>query len=358
MIKLWRSSCKAAGVTIALPVMSLLLAAGNGSAALDPIPNESGFSGYFGPGVGVAKYKGNLIAGIDKVNYDFGDDSTSSLTGEADSETEAIALLNFEIGYNFAESRTRLFLGSTLEDFIEFDYGQQLGVRQEVGSLGVMSLGMLLSNIPVTVWKDPYQVNTVRQDTTRDSLGARFVWDKIFGSGLQLQLDFRNVDIDDEESGTSLGLNAAERRKLDRNGDIVKGDLQYRLKLADKHFLAPSIIYAVDDRDGSAMSSDTIGTQVTYLFIDKTVSFAGNAYLGHAEFDAASPIAEFGYKTRKDTRYGVAGTLFYKNPFGWQLFGSDQISFYGTAAYYISDSNINFYTSEIALGMLGIMYRF
>jgi Protein of unknown function (DUF2860) len=339
-------------------IVTAVLFAANLAFALDPIPKESGFSGYIGPGIGAVKYKGNMIAGINKVNYDFGEATTTTLTGEAESNTQGIGLLNAEIGYNFANSRTRVFIGSTLEDFIQFDYGQQLGVRQEIGNLGVVSAGFLFSNLPITVWKDPYITNTPRQDTNRDSTGARFVWGKILNTGFQLQLDFRTIDIDEEQSGTSLGLTAAQRQQLDRNGDLFKGQLQYRFKVAPKQFLAPAFLYTVNDRDGDAMSSDVYAFKLTYLYFGETVSFAGNALFGRADYDAANPIPDFNNQTQEDDHYGFTGTLFYKNPFGWEWFGSDKISFFGTVAYYTADSNIDFYTTELTMGVLGIMYRF
>jgi hypothetical protein len=38
------------------------LFAANLAFALDPLPEESGFSGHIAPGIGVIKYKGNMIA--------------------------------------------------------------------------------------------------------------------------------------------------------------------------------------------------------------------------------------------------------------------------------------------------------
>ena len=330
----------------------------NFAFALNPIPKESGFSGFIGPGFGAVKYKGNTIAGIDRVNIDFGDETTQTLTGEAESNTNGIGMLNFEIGYNFATSRTRVFLGSTLEDFIQFDLGQQLGVQQEIGNLGMVSAGFLFTGAPVNVWKDPYVTNTPRQNTDRDTTGVRLIWDKILNSNFQVQLDFSTIDIDKEQSGTSLGLTPSQRQQLDRDGDTFKGKLEYRFKIASKHWLAPSFQYTVDDRDGDAMSSDSYTFQLTYLYFGETVSFAGNALFGKAEYDEANPIPDFNNQTQEDDRYGFTVTLFYKNPFGWKWFGSDKISFFGTAAYFTSDSNIDFYTTEITLGVLGIMYRF
>ncbi len=341
-----------------LLVTVVVLAANLAFAQLDPIPKESGISGYIGPGIGPVKYRGNMIAGVDRVNYDFGEKTTKTLTGEAESKTVGIGLLNFELGYNFANSRTRIFLGSTLEDFIQFDYAQQLGVRQEIRNLGLLSAVFLFSGVPIKVWKDPYVTNVPRQDVNRDSTGARFAWGKIFNTNFQIQLDYRSIEIDEEQSGTFLGLTPAQRQKLDRNGDWLRAQLEYRFIFAHRHMLTPTFLYAVDDRDGDAMSRNTYDFRLTYLYYGETVSVAGNALFGKEDYDEANPIPAFNNQTQEDDRYGITGTLFYKNPFGWKWFGSDKISFFGTVAYFVSDSNINFYTTEITLGVLGIMYRF
>jgi len=339
-------------------IVTAVLFAANLAFALDPIPKESGFSGYIGPGIGAVKYKGNMIAGLNKINADFGEETTQTLTGEAESQTQGIGMFNYEIGYNFANTRTRVFIGSLLEDFIQFDMAQQLGVRQEIGNLGMVSAGFLFSSIPISVWKDPYVTNVPRQDTERKSTGARLAWGKILNTNFQVQLDFRSIEIDEEQSGTFLGLMPAQRQKLDRNRDMFKGKLEYRFKVAAKHRLAPSFQYTVNDSDGDAMSSDAYTFQLTYLYFGETISFAGNALFGKTEYDETNPIPDFNNQTQKDDRYGFTATLFYKNPFGWEWFGSDKISFFGTVAYFTSDSNIDFYTSEISVGALGIMYRF
>jgi hypothetical protein len=65
-------------------VVTAVLFTANFAFALEPIPKESGFSGRIGPGFGAVKYKGNTIAGINKINVDFVEETTKTLTGEAE----------------------------------------------------------------------------------------------------------------------------------------------------------------------------------------------------------------------------------------------------------------------------------
>jgi hypothetical protein len=339
-------------------IAAMVVFTANMAFAIDPIPKESGFSGYIGPAIGAARYKGNMIAGLNKLSMNFGEETTDSLTEEAEPKTAGLGLLNFEFGYNFASTRTRVFIGSSLEDFIQFNLAQQIGVRQEIGKLGIMSAGFMRSSIPVSVWKDPYMTDVPREDTDRESLGGRFAWDRMFSTGLGMQLDFRETTIDDEQSGIALGLTDAQRQLLDRNGNTLRGKLEYRFLITPKHRLSPTFIYTKNDSDGDAMSNDAYTFQLTYLYVSQPFIFAGNALFAKANYNKANPIPDFDNKTREDDRYGFTGTLFYKNPFGWNWFGSDRIAFYGTVAYAVSDSNINFYNTEMTLGALGIMYRF
>ena len=215
---------------IAALIAAFLFSAGR-SLALDPIPRESGFSGYIRPAVGYLNFKTNMIASF--LGFDLSDKKTDSLDDSPDSESTAIVMAPFSLEYTFASTRTQLFLGTDLTDLIRFDYSQQIGVKQGIGNFGILQGGILFSGIPAKVWKDPYVVDRNRDDTSRESTGARLVWDRIFGSQFQLQYTYRNIDISSEKSGEFLELTSAERSRLRRDGDLHNAEILYRFKLAD-----------------------------------------------------------------------------------------------------------------------------
>ena len=179
-------------LTIAVLALILLLGA-NLATALDPIPTESGFSGFIRPGVGYLNFKSNMVASF--LGFDLSEKKTNSLDDSPDSESTGIVLVPFSLQYTFASTRTQLFLGTDLTDLIRFDYAQQLGVKQEIGNLGILQGGILFSSIPAKVWKDPYVVDKNRKDTNRTSNGMRLAWDRIGGSHLQLQYTYRKIDV-------------------------------------------------------------------------------------------------------------------------------------------------------------------
>lgn len=322
------------------------------ASALDPIANESGFSGFIRPGVGYMSYKTNMVASF--LGFDLSEKRIDSLTDSPDAENSAIALIPFKLAYTFASSRTELFVGTELRDLIRFDFSQQAGVKQGIGKAGVLQAGFLFSGIPAKVWKDPYVVDRNRDDTDRKSNGARLVWDRIFGSMLQLQYTYRKVDVHSEESGEFLGLSANDRGLLERDGDRHIGDVLYRFRFAKRHVLTPEFIFAKDDLDGDAMANDTYDFQLTYGYFGNPFVLTLNGYIGRSDYDERNPIYD---KKQEDDRYGVGANLFYRNPWDWKLFGSNPMSFYINAAYVNIDSNIDFYDQEAIFGTVGVFFR-
>jgi hypothetical protein len=243
-------------LTIAVLTLVLLFGA-NFATALEPIPKESGFGGFIRPGVSYLNYKSNMVASF--LGYDLSEKKINSLDDSPDSESTGLVLVPFSLQYTFASTRTQLFLGTDLTDLIRFDLTQQLGVKQEIGKLGILQGGILFSSIPAKVWKDPYVVDKNRKDTNRTSNGMRLAWDRIGGSQLQLQYTYRKIDISSEKSGDFLGLTGAEKNLLKRDGDRHVGEAVYRFRFAKKHTLNPAFINspATPLSDGRIMTIKT-----------------------------------------------------------------------------------------------------
>jgi opacity protein-like surface antigen len=335
-------------LAIAVVTLILLLSA-NPATALDPIPKESGFSGFIRPGVGYLNYKSNMVASF--LGYDLSDKKINSLNDNPDSQSTGIVLVPFSLQYTFASTRTQLFLGTDLTDLIRFDLSQQFGVKQEIGRLGLLQGGILFSGIPAKVWRDPYVVDKNRDDTSRTSNGFRLAWDRIFGSQLQLQYTYRKIEVNNESSGNFLGLTRAEKNLLERDGDRHVGEVVYRFRLGKKHTLNPAFIYSYNNRDGDAMKNDAYDFRLTYGYRGDTFTFTGNATIGQADYDDRNPIYN---KKQDDDRYGIQGTLYYKNPWDWRLFGSNPMNFFVGAAFAETDSNIDFYDQEAILVTGGV----
>lgn len=323
------------------------------AAALEPIPKEDGFSGFIRMGGGVLSYSGNMVAGNGML--DVSDETITSLTDSADSETTGVPAFDFEAAYTFARSRTQLFLGSTMEDVARLEAAQQLAVKQELPDKSLVSAGFLFSGIPTEVWQDPYLTGSPRQETDRDSKGAKLAFDRILGTGLQIIYTFRDIDIDEENSGASLGLSLADQDLLVRDGKNHGIEFLYRFNLGQGSFVEPGVKLFDEDRDGDAMSNDGYEVRLTYLYLGNPLSVVLTGSVGKADFDAENPIYN---QTREDDLYLFGAQVYYANPFGWKPFGHENFSVYGSFAYYYEDSDINFYDTEVIMADVGVMFRF
>jgi hypothetical protein len=184
-------------------------------------------------------------------------------------------------------------------------------------------------------------------------VGGQLVWDKIFGSNLELEYSVRKVDIGSEKSGEFLGLTNSEQDRLDRNGTVHRASAGYAFKFG-RNTLTPQVSIFSEDLDGEAMANTGVDVQLTYLYDGDPITLVLNGYVGQADFDKSNPVFD---KTREDDRYGASATVYYKNPWGWGLLGSEPMRFFVTGAYFGVDSNIDFYNQEAILGMGGVSFR-
>lgn len=321
--------------------------------AIQPIPEETGFSGFVNVGIGAMEFETNMIAG--NAIGDTGDDVITSLEDSPDSESSATPVLNFEASYTFAESRTQIFAGNRLEDLVRYDLSTLVGIRQELKDKSIVSIAYVFTSFPTEVWEDPYVINQKREETDRTSDGLRLGYDKILGTKFEAEFTWRDVSLDDEKSGqTQLvgsDITAEQAKLLDRNGDVYVTKLTYPFVIKEKrHILVPTLDYTIYDLDGDAMAFDRYGLLLSYLFNTEKVNLITNLYVGRSEFDEENPIYD---KTREDDVAGATISAFWK-----KFLGVPKMSLVGTLAYYDSDSDIDFYDTTITMGTVSVLYRF
>lgn len=329
-----------------------ILMASSAGFASTPIPKESGFNGFVTFGAGSNRLSSNLVNGNNLGDFD--NERIDNLTESPSSETSSNAFFNGEIRYTWADSRTQVVIGNSMLDFLRYDLATQIGVRQEIGSNGVIGIAYLLSSFPTRVWEDPYLTGANRTNTDRTSNGVRASWTQIMGSKFGATISRREVELDNEKSGQTLGLSAADSSLLDRNGTDTRYELTYSVRLAKGHAIVPAVVFHDRDRDGGAMRSTEVGAQLSYLYTGSMKwSVLGNLYVSSEEFDDPNPISEFDGKTRDDDVIGAALTVFYNEPFGWK-----QWRVMTSAAFFDGDSNIDFYQSNLNNVNMGLFYQF
>ncbi len=319
-------------------------------AALDPIPTTSGWSGSFILGAGWTEVESNLIAG--NKFADIGKEQVDSIFDGPESEDDVIPVFSGDVRYTFGESQTQLFVGSDVADLVRFDFSNLLGVRKQFNGVGTMGLALAVSSFPTELWEDPYLEGVNRKETDRDSTGIRFDWSRMLDSNFSFKFNYRDIDIDKERSGSdpALGLTDQERRLLRRDGENMSYNLEYLWKIGPRQVLIPEIFYTNRDRDGDAVTSDTVGGNLTWSYLGDTWTFVLTGSLAASEYDKRNPI--YNEKADEDI-YSLGATAFYKLPTR-----SNRWSVLASAAYGDSDSDIDFHDTTITLISAGVRYRF
>lgn len=317
---------------------------------LAPIPKESGFSGFVNAGAMFAEFESNMVAGGDF--GDAGKSTINSITDSPKSESDVWPVLNLDIRYTFASTRTQLFIGNRIEDFVRLDFTNQAGVRQGFADGSSVSVAGLFTTFPTEVWADPYVAGVPRSKTDRKNTGVRLEWQRIFGSGFTTTYNYRKVKIDRELSGTTqLGLTPAQAQLLRREGDVHEVEGRYAWKLGERDSLVPAVRLGKRDLDGKAMANDRGELQLTWIRKGERFSMSGNAGIGRADYDSTNPIY---LRKREDDFYGVSGQFFWHAPFG----APKELSALFSFGYLREDSNINFYDAQVVFGGLSAFYTF
>ena len=322
-------------------------------SAQDSIPKESGFSGFIRPGAGLIWSRSNLIAG--NTLTQFGNPTISSLEEYPKRDFSVFPIINLYFQYTFKKNRTQLFFGNELEDLLRFEMTVQFGIAHEFKNVGTFSFGYILSSMPTRVWSDPYLLNEPRTSTVRKSPGLRIAWNKIFNTHFQLKYTLRNFYIDNEQSGTSLDSFPDLRGMLSREGNGHSAHILYRYYLNKKHIFVPAAVYHRFDMNGSAMSNNVFGLQLTYSYIRSPIVVIANVLTQIAQFDEVNPLF---IQTRRDMRYGITGSIYYKNPFGWKPLKNDGFIIFSSLVLLRSNSNIEFYRTYVETFSLGCLFKF
>ena len=81
------------------------------------------------------------------------------------------------------------------------------------------------------------------RQTNRDSQGFRFEWAQMMNTAFGLEFTYRDIDVDVERSGESLGLSAANRALLNRNGDQYTLAASYQWIPSPAHIIESQISF-------------------------------------------------------------------------------------------------------------------
>ncbi|WP_162846178.1 DUF2860 family protein [Seongchinamella sediminis] len=331
-----------------LVLMALYCVSTGVHATDDKVRAEKGFYGNLLFGGGYLDLKSNLVSGNKLI--DIGDDTIQSVNQSPDSNSDVYPSFSGEVNYAFG-NRMEAFFGSSLEDLVTLDLSSRLGIRKEWDEAGVTGISLLFSGIPGEVWEDPYLAGSPRNDADRDSRGLRFDWRRIFGSNIYVQISTRDIDIDNERSGTdpALGLTTGEIQLLRRDGNDSRFALGYRWKNGN-HILQPELIVGATDRDGDALSADTSSAKLTYGYVGMDWNLAATAQFLNSDFDQANPV--YGRKLDSD------GYVFNVTTFRNLAMGHGNWRAFGSLVYADINSDVDFHDASAFGVNLGLAYFF
>ena len=325
-----------------------------GIIAQDDIPETDGFSGFIITGPGIFNVKSNLLVTGPPLIQDVGNVKIESVFDSPESNTALAWAFAGEINYTFSKSRTQIFFGNRLEDVLRLDVPFGLGVRQELRDESIMALSLLSTPAELKFWNDPYVENEEREKTILTFRGLRWRWGRMFKTGLELTATFRWYQHDLEKSGEWLvdqgRLDEEDQDLLDRDGNVIRLMGLYRFDFGGKHRLEPAIRVIYDNHHGEAMANQGLAAKVTYIYYTPKIVLDFNAIYGRRNMKAVHPI--YGEKADSN-RFGAAFTFF--KPF--KITEKSIWSFWGSVEYYNEDSKVDFFDSNVAAVMGGIMWK-
>lgn len=308
----------------------------------------SGLSGFFHITGGAFNYRTNTVAKF--LRGGISEKVTNSLYTVPNTDFLATPLGAIELKYTFKNKNTQLFLGSSILDIVRLDFVQQFAVRKLFKNDGYVSIGMLLSTVPVSVWEDPFIVNIERVETNRNSFGVRMEWVNIAQSGIGVRYDIRKNELE-EHSGEFLGLSIDEQKLLDRNGVTHRMTISYTKKISDSHTFVPMIHVTYSDTKGKSKQGPGMSVEISHAYSKKRIVLVTNLSGGYRKYKAVNPI----FQTKQsNTEFGIVESIFYRlnnNPNRALLMTT-------SLAYVQSKSNIDFFTQSGLLAQIGVMLRF
>jgi hypothetical protein len=331
-------------------ILPALLLGADGIVAAPVIPEQGGWSGQIALGAGAGSAETNMIDGIAGIGV--GNDRIGSLDENASSQNFGFPLPSLDVGYTLAGTHTQLYLqyaqqGPASPVFLDIEAAG--GVRQKLPDVGIIDVAVLGSAPSTKIWKDPYLTGANREDTERSISGLKIQWHNLMDSPLSLQISARDVDIDDEQSGISLGQSASDRLLLRRTGEVYGYYAQYEWQLGDRHTLVPALGYLDYQLDGDAMAQDGLNLALGYQYRGMRWQFETSIYYRDLDADKDNPI--FGDAADREV-LGAALGLTYPEPLGWKRWAAK-----ARISWYDSDSDIDFYDESLGLFMLGATYR-
>jgi hypothetical protein len=334
---------------IILSIIGVCLTAGL-TVAQEPMPRESGFSGYL-------EFLGAYISTNSQLNTGSDNKKTDSLDTSGERVNNFRPLPLGLLRYTFADIRTQFFVGVLPENVAQGQFLVEAGARHMLSNgTGLRASVIPLIPIAQKTWEDPFVIGQNRQRTDIDSYGFKLAAETIMGSGLTVKYGWVRQTIDDEKSGTFLSsqpnsfLAPDDLDDLDRDAYFHRLTTEYSFQISRRMRIMPILRYTRGDADGDANSFQALTPQLSLVYFGNQLQASVNVSAKAEWYDSKHPVFD---KTRRDFNPGLLAIMGYKNPFGFKNF---RIDWFNT--FFKSNSNIDFYDSSNFITAVGIGYTF
>jgi hypothetical protein len=296
-------------------------------------PKSTGLSFRLSAGAG-------YMTSTDQLRPNDGNKRVQDLGDNANRYDAVIPLANFDLRYTFAASDRQIYLGTPMHD--DGPPGLTLGGVWPLENGGQIDVGAFAMPFG-DAWEDPYLVDRDRNETDKDTYGAKLDYTRIGGTGFEAGYRFAYIDIDNDKIGRRFN-------ELERDGWVHALRLGYAFQLGKGLELVPTAGFTIGDIDGDA--NRYLGYR---LKLGLRRFHAGNllnlsAGVGYRNYDEEHPIFD---KDRNDTLFNVFGMYTRSN-----LFGHAPLFCSLLAGFSHRSSNIDFLEADTLISGLMLGYRF
>ena len=322
--KLWIARLFWAAAAMAYP---------SGGNADEPVPISPGLSFRLIAGAG-------YVSSNDQLRPNDGNKSVRDLDGNANRYDAVIPLVSFDLRYTFAESGRQVYLGAPMGD--EGPPGLTLGTVLPFADGGAIDAGVFV--VPFgEVWEDPYQVGGNRQETDKNTYGAKIDFSRIRGTGFEAGYRIEYTDIDDDDIGQRFD-------ELERDGWVHALRAGYAHPFGNGWQLVPEAGFTIGDIDGDANRYLEYRMKLGLRHIRANNLLNLSIGAGYRDYDDEHPIFD---KDRNDTLFSAFGIYTRSN-----LFGHAPLFCSLIAGFNHRSSNIDFLEADTYMSGLMLGYQF
>lgn len=275
---------------------------------------------------------------------------TANLNNSGTTSNLFSALPLIRLDYTLSDLHTQFFWGVSNDHVTKGQIAAEFGVAHSLSQANKVTFAVF-PELPFSgeTWKDPFLTGQKRQRTNEKAAGGRIKFEHAGENSFDVQYAFSNNSVDVEESGNALPqLDSLDRAMLNRDAESHRFSVNMNCPISENIILIPGVQVTTSDAQGNANDFAEGKFTLHSIYTIKKHFFSATLGIGRQESEFANPVFNIVQNQRSlslDAVYKYAEPLGYKN---WSLLG--------LAILKKADSNISFYSSQIAILGVGLDY--